>query len=1222
MLFLDVSSSLPATVFMVEPTEFIARKNLFLARAIVIPTNGKIICRLLNVTNSPIALKQHSAVGTLQSLDSDEILSMDESDGKPNPSKINNTPAKFAKPTPDAEIVKKLGVTISTDLTPSQKQEMTSFLSKNSDVFATSLKQLGKAKIPPHHIDTGTAPPIRCRSYRHPPEIKKEIDKQVQEMLDNDIIEQSTSLWQSPVVIVPKRTPDNTKSYRFCVDYRKLNKVTRSIHYSLPLFNSMIDDISQGIQSKFSEGRAAYFSSLDLRSGFWHQSLTPESKEKSSFTCHLGCFQFKRLPFGLKNSPLAFASAISSVMAGLETKFLSVFIDEFFIFSPDYSTHLDHLSQVFTRLRNANLTLHPSKCTFGAQTIKFLGFIVSKNGLQPDPKKVEAIRTFPAPSNQKQLRSFLGIVNFYRRFLTSFSQTCFPLTQLLRKDAKWHWSSECDQAFNTLRTALMTAPILALPDFSKQFVLSTDASSTALAYVLQQEDSQHRLRVIAYGGRGLRPAETNFTTTEIEMLALVTGVREFNVYLAHKPFIVYSDHIALRYIDNLKTSQGRLLRWSLLLQPYDFTVIHKPGKLHLVPDGLSRREYPPEPEPLSIPSTVETDDDLMSILLDDVDTPMSSITPQTTDPPTPYQIQIEYGESAASCDYTEADLDLLCHSAVDICSIDNLPDLQRACSEFSDIITYLETQELPENEKLARRVLLQSEQFVIGTDNLLYHLYQPRTKNLDRLKSVIRQVAIPPSMRADILHSFHDENFAGAHLGIDRVYMSIRMRYFWFGLYRDVVNHVTTCVKCQKCKRYVHARRAPLAPLPCTDEPFQRLHIDFLKMSESTSGYKYILLIVDSFSRWPEAFPTRSQDATIVADILYSQIFCRYGCARILVSDQGQSFLSHLVAELCKKFHVTRAVTSPYHPATNSSTERMNSALLNAFRTYTHSQSSWDTLLPGILAAYRATVSTHSTQCSPFSMLFGKEMVLPLDVSLTSPQHATADVKQYVSDLNKTLRITADIARENASLQQEQNKLTYDKTAVYPKFQVNDIVLLSEPHVPLGSSPKLFPKFRSSLYRITRLGPNFTYALHDCNTNTPLKTLIHANRLRPYKSRVNPISMPVTQATFTPTTSSTSADQAQQSVTLPQSDINADIVTPPTLTDTSAVSSQTDPSASFDVERLLRMPLRNGRKEYLVKWLNSGPPTWQPVDNISEPLLEAFHTTYTQTGSLRRRKRT
>lgn len=460
------------------------------------------------------------------------------------------------------------------NLTPAQKEQFDELIDENRDLFAWDSKQLGRTSLVQHNIDVGDALPIRKRWYRTSQVEKAFIGEEIDRMLQQGLIEKSKSPWASPVVLVRKK---NGK-LRLCVDYRPLNKVTKKDRYPLPRIDDMLDSL----------GGAAWFTSLDLASGYWQVELDPKDREKTAFITQFGTFQFTVMPFGLCNAPATFQRLMDEVLRDLLWDFVVVYLDDLNVFSRTYAEHLKHLRAVFDRLRQAGLKLNPEKCKFVSPELIFLGHVIDKQGVRTDPDKIEKVKNFPVPKNLTQLRGFLGLASYYRRFIKDFSKIASPLNKLLKKDVSYQWKRDQQQAFEYLKECLISSPILVYPDWNRKFILFTDASTFALGAVLTQRDKQDQEHVIAYASRTLLPAEKNYTATELECLAVVWAIGKFHHYLHGKRFSLITDHSALCHLLNVTTPNGRLARWVMKLQAYDFDITHRSGRKHSNVDSLSR----------------------------------------------------------------------------------------------------------------------------------------------------------------------------------------------------------------------------------------------------------------------------------------------------------------------------------------------------------------------------------------------------------------------------------------------------------------------------------------------------------------------------------------------------------------------------------------------------------------------------------------------------------
>ena len=1156
---------------LLEPTPNLVKKHLMAARCTISVKQGKSVMRVLNPTDKPIFLSRRLVLAKVEEFDPHTVQTLED-----------KTPAKVSvinkQPRPCRE---NLEFDLShSDLPENKKMRLAKFLNENKHVFATNLKELGLTDKYHHRIETvDDAPGVKMPFYRQPPHLQKETDRQITEMLENQIIVPSTSSWFSPILLLKKK--DGT--YRFAVDYRKLNKQTKPIYFPLPRLESVFDALGAA--------KATLFSVLDLASGFWQIPMDPETRHKAAFITHSGIYEWLRLPFGLSNSPATFSMVIAQVLRNLNWKFVLCYVDDILVFSSNFETHLEHLRQVFECLSKANLTLKPSKCKFAVKQVKYLGHIISEDGIKVDPDKTMAVSSFPVPKTVKEVRSFLGMCNYYRKFVKSYASLATPLTDLLQKDKQFLWTETCQASFDKLKEKLTSSPVLAYADMDKPFELTCDASDSAIGHVLSQRDNENRLRVIAYGGRALSKTERKYHTTEKECLAIIHAIKNNDTYLSLNRFTIHTDHKALCWLQNTKHKSGRLLRWAIALQPYSFDVKHIKGKENLCADALSRRTYP---ENNSDQEELEDGPKSQDVL----------------------QIQTQKAEITEVHLFYDHDPDTVVaaleeeqqHQPVE--QRPDLATLQQQCPDFQDIYNYLNTSSLPDDRKTARKITIESQQYSI-LNGILYHWYQRRGRKLNEQDRMIQQVALPRVLREDALKAYHDSQSGGAHFATKRVYEAMHLRYYWGKMHQHIHDYVKSCDRCQRIKTRNQNHRAPLTPMPIADS-FERWHIDILELTQTKEGFRYVLLIVDSFSRWSEAFALKSQDASSIAKVLYSEIFCRFGAPRILLSDRGQAFMSKLVNALCEIFQVKRHYTSSYHPQTNSTVERLNSTLAQCLRAYcSKNHEIWPSLLPGIMMAFRMSPATESTEFSPFYLLFGKEMNLPFDIGIQPKENMGLEAKEHINAVIEKLNIAKTIARQNIERHQEKNKDNYDKKAKEPEFRVGQKVLLRVYKIPKGLSRKLQDK-SDGPYLITELGPNHTYKLLNCATNKTMKSLINAQHLRFYHDP-RPLRRQDEIVDNQDDNVANDPETQQESQEIGNSQT-------PTLPDELATATQDDDTA-YEVERLLGRKMINGKLHYKCKWSDGSPPSWEPIANISENLVEDFHIKFTQRGTRRKKRR-
>ena len=352
--------------------------------------------------------------------------------------------------------------------------------------------------------------------------------------------------------------------------------MTKKDAYPLPRIDEMLNTLAG----------SHWFSTLDLASGYWQVAMHPRDKEKTAFVTRYGTYEFNVMPFGLCNAPATFQRLMDRVYDGIAWKFVVVYLDDTIVYSRTFDDHLRHLNEVFYRIRKAGLRLNIEKCNFWMQRLPFLGHIIAPSGIAPDPAKIEAVQKIRLPRNVTELRSFLGLAGYYRQFIQNFSAIAKPLNRLLQKDEPYRWTHVQQEAFIELKNRLTAAPILAYPDFRKTFILATDASYYGFGATLSQLDHNRKEHPIAYASKSLRKEEVNYGATELECAAVVWAIEHFHKYLGTTHFILVTDHSALKWLRSAEP-KGRIGRWILKLQPYNFEILHKPGRIHSNVDALS-----------------------------------------------------------------------------------------------------------------------------------------------------------------------------------------------------------------------------------------------------------------------------------------------------------------------------------------------------------------------------------------------------------------------------------------------------------------------------------------------------------------------------------------------------------------------------------------------------------------------------------------------------------
>ena len=551
-------------------TKFLHKKGLLVAKALVCPSDGTVPIRIANPYKQSFTLNRHTIVVTYEPLEAEELLAVNATQS----SDRDQTPCSTGE-VPDH--LKNLYSESCQNLNPEQQAKLKQLLVDSQNTFSRSSHDLGRTSLVEYKIDLvpGTRP-IKQAPYRLPLAKRQDAEKEIKLMAEKDLIEPSTSPWSSPVIIIPKKTG----GIRFCIDYRKLNKVTIQDSQALPRIDDSLDAL----------GGAKWFSTLDLKSGFHQIGIREEDRPKTAFCIPGGgLWQFKVMPFGASTSPAVFERLMERVFAGLTYVTLLIYLDDIIIYGKTFEIHLENLKEVLRQLKEANLKLNAEKCLFFQTEVTFLGHLVSEKGISTAPEKVKSVQEWPIPTNVSEVRSFVGLCSYLRRFIPGFSTICKPLHVLTEKGHNFEWSEQCQIAFNTLKAALTSALVLAFPQESGgEFVVDCDSSNVALGAALSQvQDGQER--VIAYYSKCFSRSERRYCTTRKELLAVVCSIKHFHHYLYGRHFTVRSDHGSFRWLMNFKNIEGQVARWLEFLASYEFDIHYRPGISHQNADSMSRR---------------------------------------------------------------------------------------------------------------------------------------------------------------------------------------------------------------------------------------------------------------------------------------------------------------------------------------------------------------------------------------------------------------------------------------------------------------------------------------------------------------------------------------------------------------------------------------------------------------------------------------------------------
>lgn len=830
-----------------------------------------------------------------------------------------------------------------------EKTEIISLCKQFKDIFYNEDSDLTFSNAVKHKIRTIDNEPVFCKSFRYPYHLKTEIQTQIKKLLDNKIIKPSISPYSSPVWIVPKKIDaSGKKKWRLVIDYRKLNDRTIEDKYPLPRIDEILDNL----------GKSKYFSTLDLAQGFHQIEMDSESIEKTAFSVDNGHWEYVRMPFGLKNAPSTFQRVMDNVLREFLYKFCFVYMDDVIIFSKSLHEHRLHLKQIFQKFREYNLKVQLDKSEFLRKEVAFLGHVITPDGIKPNPSKIKAVQDYPLPKTIKEIRSFLGLVGYYRRFIQNFAKVVQPFTKRLKKGIKIDLNDpDYLQAFHQCKELLTNAPILIYPDFEKTFHVTTDASGVSLGGVLSQND-----KPIGYYSRVLNSAERNYSTIERELLSIVEVTKHFRPFIYGKPFIIETDHKPLVWLFSLKDANSRLMKWRLRLEEFDYKILYKKGKENLVADALSRVE-------INANETNQCDEDLDLIsVIPNVGENIEVLSKELDN--TDNQTQHTSIENPIfTIPISEKPLNYFTNRIILKLGDQYEVNYKRPFSKHNYFVTIRRGNEIENIEKMLRETINPSNLYGIyfiekELESKFLNVTQSLFDNkIKFIKSNILAKDIEKSEEQnEVIESYHSKN----HNGINETYNHLRLKYYWPDLKTKINKIINECETCLINKYERNPYKIPFSGPLLAKRPFDVLHMDTF----SFEGHKF-LTIIDLFSRYLQSyFITDGSGITMLNKLRH--YFAHHGYPKKIVCDEGKEFKNKIFQEYCVLFKIELHFTTNYNSSSNSPIERIHSTILEKLKIL-KTQNKNETpqnLMISATSIYNQSIHS-ATGYTPFTLLYG-----------------------------------------------------------------------------------------------------------------------------------------------------------------------------------------------------------------------------------------------------------
>jgi hypothetical protein len=799
-------------------------------------------------------------------------------------------------------------------------------------------------------------------------------------MLEQGIIRSSNSPWSSPIWVVPKKKDASGKQkWRLVVDYRKLNDKTIEDRYPLPNITEVLDKL----------GKCQYFTTLDLASGFHQIEVDPRDIQKTAFTVEYGHYEYLRMPFGLKNAPATFQRVMDNILREYIGKICLVYMDDIIIFSTSLQEHIQSISKILSSLDKFNLKIQLDKSEFLCKEVAFLGHIVTPEGVKPNPSKIKAIQDWPIPKNDKELRGFLGILGYYRRFVRDFARIVKPLTIQLKKGQAINHTKEFVETFQKCKSLLTSSHILQYPDLTQPFNLTTDASNVAIGAVLSQGPIG-KDKPVAFASRTLTKSEENYSTIEKELLAIVWACKYFRPYLFGRKFTLYTDHQPLVYVFNLKDPNSRLVRWRLSLEEFDYDIKYRAGKQNVVADGLSRIKI----SEINLNSN-ESDSSSSDITMHSANTDDSHFVKMTEHPINFFSNQVILKIDSTESEEFEQIFPKIFRRTITKLSF-TVPIMLRIFQDSLD----------------PKRVnCIMCPENIIPTIQFVYKNYFSRNKNF---KVVISQNILQDLKTLEEQNEILEEVHNRAHRGIHENHAVLIKSYYFPKMKNKLRNFITICDICNKAKYDRKPYKIKFAETPIPKKPLDILHIDiFLSNSD------IFLSAVDKLSRYGMLVTIKSRSIPDIRRGLI-KLISTYGTPKLIVCDNEPSLKSVEIRGLLQSLGTDIYFTPANHSEVNGIVERFHSTLSEIFRCIKNQHDiSNKEIFKLALSHYNSTIHS-ATKLKPIEVFYGikdgDERPLNLETIIENRNHVFDEV---ILQLQKTQNKDMDHHNKNREVEPE-----------------------------------------------------------------------------------------------------------------------------------------------------------------------------------------------------------